>query len=137
MSKMKYDLPKGVILEVDDETILRKNRQDSAFYTWGARSSVASLVYEGRRYSIECIGEMRIFYGNDILRYTDDVINAGFTNDKKLSKLEKNGGEWINNSWFEVYDEEAGDYTGEIYHEVKDAIENVANWIIDREEVNA
>jgi len=137
MRKMKYNLPTGVKLEVDDNLILRRGKQDSAFYTWGNNSSVASLVYEDRRYSIECIGEMRIYYKGDVLRYTDDVINAGFTNDKKLSKLEKKGGEWVNNSWFEVFDEEAGDYTGEVYHTVQDAIETVANWIIDKEEVNA
>jgi hypothetical protein len=71
-----------------------------------------------------------------LLRYCDRLIEAGIKNDKDLAKIEESGGEWINNSWFEIYDESSGEYTGEVYHEVKDAIETVANWIIDKEEVN-
>ena len=135
MRKMKYKLPKGVELVIDDYDAERKDRQDSAFYTWGGSHRVATLTYQGREYYVECIGEMRIHYKGDVLRYCDRLIEAGIKNDKDLAKIEESGGEWINNSWFEIYDESAGDYTGEFYHEVKDAIESVAERIV-KEEVN-
>lgn len=137
MSNMKYKLPKGVKLEILDDDTLRKDRQDSAFYTWYDSNNVAYLTYEDREYSITCVGEMRIHYKGQVIRYCDDLINAGIKNDKDLAKIDKAGGEWINNSWFEVYDEVNNDYTGEVYHTVQDAIESVANWIVDKEAVNA
>ena len=137
MRKMKYKLPRGVKLEIDDYDAERKDRQDSAFYTWGDSHRVATLTYKEREYYVECVGEMRIIYKGDVLRYCDRLIKAGIKNDKDLAKIEENGAEWINNSWFEVYDERSGEYTGEVYHEVKDAIETVANWIIaEKEEAN-
>lgn len=137
MPKMKYELPKGVTLEILDDDAHRKDRQDSAFFTWYDTNNVASLTYEDREYSISCVGEMRIHYKGQVIRYCDDLINAGIKNDKDLAKIEKAGGEWVNNSWFEVYDETSNEYTGEVYHTVQDAIETVANWIIDKEAVNA
>lgn len=137
MRNMKYKLPKGVKLEIIDYDALRKDRQDSAFYTWYDSNNVAYLTYEDREYSITCVGEMRIHYKGQVIRYCDDLINAGIKNDKDLAKIDKAGGEWINNSWFEVYDEVNNDYTGEVYHTVQDAIESVANWIVDKEAVNA
>jgi hypothetical protein len=136
MRKMKYKLPKGVELEILDYDAERKDRQDSAFYTWGDTSDVALLTYQGREYRVVCVGEMRILYKGQIIRYCDDLIRAGIKRDKDLSKIDDSGGEWINNSWFEVYDYGSNEYTGEVYHEVKDAIETVANWIVDKELVN-
>jgi hypothetical protein len=66
-----------------------------------------------------------------VIRYSSDLKEAGIENDTDLSKVEAEGGEWINNSWFEVEDYIAGEFTGEIYHEVKEAIESVANWITE------
>jgi hypothetical protein len=79
---------------------------------------------------------MRILYKGEIIRYCDDLVRAGIKRDKDLSKIDDSGGEWINNSWFEVIDEGSNEYTGEVYHEVKDAIETVANWIVDEELAN-
>jgi hypothetical protein len=74
---------------------------------------------------------MRINYKDRVIRYSSDLKEAGIENDTDLSKVEAEGGEWINNSWFEVEDYTAGEFTGEIYHEVKEAIESVANWITE------
>jgi hypothetical protein len=134
---MEYDLPEGVTLEILDDDAYRADRQDSAFYTWWDTNEVATLTYKDREYTIYCVGEMRIHYKDQVIRYCDDLIGAGITDDSKLSKIEEEGGEWINNSWFEVYDELSQEYTMEIYHEVKDAIEGVANWITEEETVNA
>jgi hypothetical protein len=128
---MKYELPQGVELEVVDYDIEREDRQDSAFYTWSDTNLVARLSYKGREFGIYCVGEMRIHYKDQVIRYCNDLVEAGFTNDKELAQLEDKGGEWINNSWFEVYDYNSDEYTMEIYHEVKEAIESVANWITE------
>jgi hypothetical protein len=136
MSKMTYDLPEGVELEILDDDAYRTDRQDSAFYTWGDTNKVAIVSYGEREFSIYCVGEMRIHYKDQVIRYCDDLVNAGITNDSDLSKIDDEGGEWVNNSWFEIYDELAQEYTMEVYHEVKDAIETVAIQIIGEEEVN-
>lgn len=135
--KIKYDIPESVKLTIEDSHALRKDRQDSAFYTWGDPYLVATLEFQDNTYTIECVGEMRIEYDEYSIRNTEDLFEAGIDNDKKLSEIAEKGGEWINNSWFEVFDHQRNEYTGEIYHEVKEAVEIVANWIIDKEAVNA
>ncbi len=132
---MPYQLPEGVALDVVDYDIEREDRQDSAFYTWSDTNLVARLSYKGREFGIYCVGEMRIHYKDQVIRYCNDLVEAGFTNDKELAQLEDKGGEWINNSWFEVYDYNSDEYTMEIYHEVKEAIESVANWITEEVKV--
>ncbi len=117
---MPYQLPEGVALDVVDYDIEREDRQDSAFYTWSDTNLVARLSYKGREFGIYCVGEMRIHYKDQVIRYCNDLVEAGFTNDKELAQLEDKGGEWINNSWFEVYDYNSDEYTMEIYHEVKE-----------------
>jgi hypothetical protein len=76
---------------------------------------------------------MRIHYKDQVIRYCDTLIEAGITCDDDLSKIDDEGGEWINNSWFEVYDHLNDEYTMEIYHTVRDAIETVAGWITEEE----
>ncbi len=128
---MPYQLPEGVALDVVDYDIEREDRQDSAFYTDNDINLIARLTYSGREYGIYCVGEMRINYKDRVIRYSSDLKEVGIENDTDLSKIEVEGGEWINNSWFEVEDYTAGEFTGEIYHEVKEAIESVANWIVE------
>ncbi len=125
-NKMKYKIPRRVKLQIHDDDALRKDRQDCAFYVWGDTSSVATLSYKDQELTLVCVGEMRIHYREEVIRYTDRLIQAGIKNDKDLAKIEAEGGEWINNSWFEVYDENAHIYTDDIFHEVKDAIESIA-----------
>ena len=126
-----YELPEGVALNVIDYDIEREDRQDSAFYTDNDINLIARLTYSGREYGIYCVGEMRINYKDRVIRYSSDLKEAGIENDTDLSKIEVEGGEWINNSWFEVQDYTSGEFTGEIYHEVREAIESVANWIVE------
>lgn len=128
---MPYQLPEGVALDVVDYDIEREDRQDSAFYTDNDINLIARLTYSGREYGIYCVGEMRINYKDRVIRYSSDLKEVGIENDTDLSKVEVEGGEWINNSWFEVEDYTAGEFTGEIYHEVREAIESVANWIVE------
>ena len=132
---MQYQLPEGVELEVVDYDIEREDRQDSAFYTDNDISLIARLTYGGREYGIYCVGEMRIHYKDRVIRYSSDLKDAGIENDTDLKKIEAEGGEWINNSWFEVEDYTVGEFTQEVYHEVKEAIETVANWITEEVKV--
>lgn len=136
MPNMEYQIPEGVKLEILDDDALRADRQDSAFYTWGDVNQVARLTYKDREYTIYCVGEMRIHYKDQVIRYCDTLIEAGITCDDDLSKIDDEGGEWINNSWFEVYDHLNDEYTMEIYHTVRDAIETVAGWITEEETAN-
>jgi hypothetical protein len=78
---------------------------------------------------------MRIHYKDRVIRYSSDLKEVSIENDTDLKKIEVEGGEWINNSWFEVEDYTSGEFTGEIYHEVKEAIESVANWITEEVKV--
>lgn len=129
---MKYELPAGVELEILDPDAECEDRQDSAFYTWYDGQQVARLTYNGKSYVVECVGQMRIHYNDEVIRYCDDLIRAGFTNDSELYQLEDKGGEWINNSWFEIWDENNEEFTEAIYHSPKDAIEATAKWITER-----
>jgi protein associated with RNAse G/E len=130
MRKMKYKIPEGVTLEILDGDAERRDRQDSAFYTWNDSNDVALLTYNDKEYLITCVGEMRVIYNDQIIRYCDDLIGAGIKNDKDLQKIEDSGGEWVN-------DRQAGEYTMEVYHSVQDAIESVASWITEEAEANA
>jgi hypothetical protein len=78
---------------------------------------------------------MRIHYKDRVIRYSSDLKEVGIENDTDLKKIEAEGGEWINNSWFEVEDYTTGEFTQEVYHEVKEAIETVANWITEEVKV--
>ena len=122
MRKVKYKVPAGVELEILDDTAYRKDRQDSAFYTYGDSSTVAIITYGDRELRVLCLGEMRLIYGDRTIYDVEDLISAGITNDKKLGKVSEEEGEWVNNSWFEIYDVDLGDTDFNVYHEARDAI---------------
>ena len=104
------------------------NRTNSAFYCWSERFEDIAKVQKGdRTFYVGSNGEMRINLPNgDIYRYTEDLLAAGIDTDEKLDELEKNySGEeiWINNNWFEIYED--GDDAGEwweVYDTVDDGI---------------
>ena len=138
MRKVKYKVPAGVKLEILDDTAYRKDRQDSAFYTYGDSSTVAIITYGDRELRVLCLGEMRLIYGDRTIYDVEDLISAGITNDKKLGKVSDKGGEWVNNSWFEIYDVNLGDTDFSVYHEARDAINTALMDIMqEREEVDA
>ena len=130
------EVPEEVSLEIVDPWIERGDRFDPAFYT-GDSDIVARLSYQDREWEIRCLGEMRIaIEGIDhIIRYPDRLIEAGINSDKDLRDLEEAGKlEWINNSWLEVIDSNNPDRWQEwIYHDIKEAIEEVAKKIKETE----
>jgi hypothetical protein len=129
-----WKVPEGVTLEVTD--YYREDREDSSFYTFGDTYTVASITAKGRELSVVCLGEMRIEMPDITIRYADDLIEAGFTNDDEVATIEEKGGEWINNSWFEVFIEDYGDTDYTVFHTVSEAIEHALE-IAEKELSNA
>lgn len=74
---------------------------------------------------------MRITYTdpegrNNYLSTTEDLESIGIHTDADLAEYTKKGYEvfeWVNNSWFEIWDAQDSDYLGEVYHELDEAVE--------------
>ena len=106
-------------------------QQDSAFYT---NDSGVEVVWEDEsnpRFYVTRNGEMRIHARHtldaehEVIRYTDALESFGIKTDKALAEWSDKGEEyfsWVNNSWFEVLDENDPDYYSEPYHAIDDAI---------------
>jgi hypothetical protein len=97
--------------------------QDSSFYT---NQEGAETVWNeaGKPFYVVRNGEMRINYGDRVLRYTSDLLEAGIDTDKKLAELsESEEIEFINNSWFEVWNSKDTEYYSEVIDELSEAIE--------------
>ena len=85
-------------------------RQDSSFYT---NKEGAEMVWqeEGNEFYVVRNGEMRINYGDRVMRYTSDLEEAGIDTDQKLLDLhEAEAIEFINNSCFEVWSSQDTEY---------------------------
>lgn len=94
-------------------------RYDSSFYTNQDAPETVWQV-EGNPFFVVRNGEMRINYGEDILRYTSDLLEAGIDSDEKLYKL-MDSGSFVNNSWYEVWSTEDTDYYSEPLHDIDEA----------------
>ena len=106
-----------------------RGRQDPAFYVWESVSEVVWKKPELEYYVIRA-GEMRINATSksgeeEVIRYTDQLLGFGITNDEELGKWTGKGEEvfdWGNNSWFEVLSKEDGDFYSEAIYELDEAI---------------
>lgn len=102
-------------------------RQDSAFYT---DEPGAQLVWanEDNPFAVYREGEMRIHAmknGHEqVIRYTDQLLDFGITTDKELSKWsgKEELFEWVNNSWFVVLHDTDTEWFSEPLHELDEAI---------------
>lgn len=107
-----------------------KDKQDSAFYTWDGPEWVATAYFEDKALEVWCVGEMKVLLPKDdgYVRYTDDLINYGITNDEELQKLSDSYEvDWIHNSWFEIRTTK-GEWLDEgflafVYHSVDEAVD--------------
>lgn len=105
------------------------NRQDPAFYTDSAGTQVV-WEHGDKRFYVVRNGEMRIHATDShgdrvVLRYTDAVESFGIKNDEDLAKWSNSDPElfdWVNNSWFEVYDEKDTDFFSDPFHELGEAV---------------
>lgn len=105
------------------------SRQDAAWYIFDNDAQWVASVYKNNR-SIEIMrcGQMRLWLPDDdggrLLRYTDNLIENGITNDEELEQAGR--GEypldWQNNPWFELYDPIEGEWLDIIAHDVDEAI---------------
>lgn len=98
--------------------------QDSSFYT---NQEGAETIWqeEGNPFFVVRNGEMRINYGDSVLRYTSDLMEAGIDTDQKLIDLmDSEVIEFINNSWFEVWNSNETEYYSEVIDELSEAIEH-------------
>lgn len=117
-----------------------ENQNDPAFHTGSGHSWVASVSDGEKKIDIYCDGEMRIHdYGTDNraeftrLRYADDLIEVGVKTDVEIFEANESGRfDWINNSWFDLYDE-TGEWYDRVTHDLQDAI-NEAKELINEGE---
>lgn len=109
-------------------TTQTKTLQDSAFYT---NESGLETVWDkdpNNRFYVVRVGEMRIHAmknGHEVvIRYTDDLEDLGITNDKELGEwsAKEEMFEWVNNSWFEVYDANDTWYFSDPLHSFDEAV---------------
>lgn len=107
----------------------KSQRQDSAFYQ---ADDDPQNVWDGNnRFYVERVGIMRITYTdpegrNNYLSTTEDLESIGIHTDADLAEYTKKGYEvfeWVNNSWFEIWDAQDSEYLGEVYHELDEAVE--------------
>jgi|AntAceMinimDraft_6_1070360.scaffolds.fasta_scaffold48746_3 hypothetical protein len=106
-------------------------QQDAAFYTHGTGVQDVWLGDDGEsRFYVVRNGEMRIHAkktvdGEEtIIRYSDQLEEFGVKTDEQLHNLTENGElfNWINNSWFEVWDRENSDSYSDVVDELDAAI---------------
>jgi len=107
------------------------DQQDSAFYTNDSSPQVVWEDENNPRFYVIRNGEMRIHArknledDHDVIRYTDRLEEFGIKTDKALAEWSDKGEDyfsWVNNSWFEVVDENDPEYYSEPYHAIDDAI---------------
>lgn len=103
-------------------------KQEAEFYV---NSADTESLWEGERYYVIRNGEMRIHFGDEVIRYTDQLERAGIGSDRVLSALNIASGlaettdlfQIIDSPWFEVVDSEDPTDQGEIFHALDDAVE--------------
>jgi hypothetical protein len=117
-------------------TEVNPDQTDSAFYCWGSGFEPLAEVKKGdRTFYVGSNGEMRINLSTgNVIRYTSDLLEAGIDTDEKLSELEKRL-EWVNNNWFEIYEEGADGDWWEVCDTLEEGIE-AARHALDTELTN-
>lgn len=107
----------------------KRKRQESAFYQ---NDKSPENVWDGNdRFYVDRCGEMLIIYTDPkgevhYIRTTQDLADHGITDDKALAEYTAKGEEifcWRNNSWYEIWDEQKGEYLDEVLHELDEAVD--------------
>lgn len=109
--------------------------EDAAFYCEGTGSAhVADVSLGDRQVSIYCDGTMRVMSLSEPYErynYNGALIDAGFRNDAELFEAEQRRDiEFINNPWFDLYDEE-GEHLDRITHTYSDALNEAMFILLD------
>lgn len=109
------------------------NRQDPAFYVYESGYEYVDNHSPYGSYEVVRNGEMRYAYKNpdgteDILRYTDDLLRKGITDDTKLNEAEAQDLLLpIDTTWFEVWNLKDDSEEYEVYWELDKARELALN----------
>lgn len=122
----------------DTRAVARYNLAQEILKSDNAQSILESLaeVKKGdRTFYVGSNGEMRINLSTgNVIRYTSDLLEAGIDTDEKLSELEKRL-EWVNNNWFEIYEEGADGDWWEVHETLEEGIE-AARYALDTKLTN-
>ena len=108
--------------EIAYTMLYAEDKQDAVFYIDSADAQwVATVEYGDDKLEVWRVGEMKIYHadGEYPFRYTDQLFDAGITNDAELEAAEL---EWDMNPWFELYHPVSQEWTSVIAHEVYDAV---------------
>jgi len=132
---MTFTIPEGYTLTVLDELALNPNNQSPEWYV-DDDSLIAILSNGDKEAKILCIGEMRLVWGDYVLRYAGAIWKeTPFTTDKELENAVENGEIIVdNNPWFEVeIDDELNEY-GEALFSIEEAINHAIELLSEKEE---
>lgn len=135
-------------ITIEQARIVPKNQQSAEFHRYEETVTNFAAVKKGTRVVyVDCNGEMYLTiptivngkldsenYTDIVIRYTDDLLKAGITNDLQLWQLIKtmsNLGHQIyhQNPWWELFDDEAQDVLGDIYETFDDALSAAQEYI--------
>lgn len=108
---------------------MKMSKQNAEFHVTDSTDD----IWSGDYYYVIRNGEMRLHYGENVIRYTDQLISAGIIDDDTLDSLIGVGAvEMIDNPWFEVVSHKFPDDDGEVFHTLDDAVERAQ--YLDRKE---
>ena len=103
------------------------DKNDPAFYSDGSKHNfIISFIVEGYgklcNYDVYCDGEMRVVNKKTGTEYytANDFLDYDIDTDTKLRELEDDL-EWVNNSWFDIYDADTGDHIDQVFHDLSEA----------------
>jgi len=135
-------------IKIEQNRIVPKNQQSAEFHRFEECVTNFAAVRKGSRtVFVDVNGEMDITiplivngeldsdaYTDIVIRYTDDLLHAGITNDLQLwqyIKTMSNIGHQVmhQNPWWELFDDELQDSTGGIYDTFDDALRAANEYI--------
>lgn len=135
-------------IKIEQKRIVAKNQQSAEFHRYEeCVTNYAAVRKESRTVFVDANGEMYLTipmivdgeldsdaHTDIIIRYTDDLITAGITNDLQLWQFIKtmsNIGHQVyhQNPWWELFDDELQDVTGDIYETFDDALRAANEYI--------
>jgi hypothetical protein len=116
------------------DDIVSEEKVDSAWWCLGngsARVATVSKVGVEGSVDVYCDGEMKLVNLENGESYycASDLEAAGLSTDKDI--LVGSMWEWVNNSWFDVYDTETGEHLDLVEDNIISALDSARNYLDD------